>query len=142
MTKVVQLKPQPSQKDMLDSFAIAYAENGGDHIRAYIEAGFSEKTAPQNAKKYLDRNYKYVMATVQKQMGLKASKIGRLLDRYAEDETIPINSRIKIWELMLRNSNIQKDTLVIEDGKADELTPEQRQAEIDSLMKKFKASNA
>lgn len=133
---VIALNKQQSAKDALDSFSIAYAENGGDHIKAYIEAGFSAKTAPQNAKKYLDKNYKYVMATVQKQMGLKASKIGRLLDRYAEDETIPINSRIKIWELMLKNSNIQKDTLVIEDSKADELTPEQRKAEIEELMKK------
>ncbi len=115
MTNVVQLTKSKSPQEMLEAFASHYAENGGDHIKAYIAAGFSEKTAPQNAKKYLDKNYKFVMATVQKGMGLKASKIGALLDRYAEDETIPINHRIKIWELMLRNSNIQKDTLVIED---------------------------
>lgn len=140
MSNVIAIKPSKSPKEMLTAFSTAYAENGGDHIQAYIDAGFSEKTATQNAKKYLDKNYKTVMATVQQQMGLKASKIGRLLDRYAEDESIPINSRIKIWELMLKNSNIHKDTLVIEDGKVDDLTPEQRQEEINELLKKF--SNA
>lgn len=136
MTNVVQLEPVKSPKEMLDAFATAYAENGGDHIQAYIDAGFSAKTAGQNAKKYLSKNHKYVMSVVQKDMGLKASKIGRLLDKYAEDESIPINSRIKIWELMLKNSNIQKDTLVIEDSNVDELTPEQRKAEIEELMKR------
>lgn len=136
MENVVELVSKPSVKDRLNAFATAYAENGGDHIKAYIAAGFSEKTAGQNAKKYLDANHDFVMAIVKRTMGQDAALARQLILRACTDETIPWGQRLKAIEMLLKNSGVQKDTLVIEDNKASDLTPEQRQAEIKELFKK------
>ena len=140
MTNVVNLTTKVNQKDALEKFATIYANNGGDHVSAYIEAGFSEKTAGQNAKKYLDKHHDYVMSIVKKQMGQDASLVSMLLRKCVTDDTIPWNNRLKAMEMMLKNSGVQKDTLVIEDNNVEELTPEQRQAELQELMKRMQAN--
>lgn len=140
MTNVVNLTTKVNQKEALEKFATAYANNGGDHISAYIDAGFSEKTAGQNAKKYLDKHHDYVMSIVKKQMGQDASLVSMLLRKCVTDETIPWNNRLKAMEMMLKNSGVQKDTLVIEENNVDDLTPEQRQAELQELMARFRAN--
>lgn len=139
MTNVVNLTTKVNQKDALEKFATIYANNGGDHVAAYVEAGFSEKTAGQNAKKYLDKHHDYIMSIVKKQMGQDASLVSMLLRKCVRDETIPWNNRLKAMEMMLKNSGVQKDTLVIEDNKAEDLTPEERRAELASLMERMKA---
>lgn len=139
MTNVVNLTTKVNQKDALEKFATIYANNGGDHVTAYVEAGFSEKTAGQNAKKYLDKHHDYIMSIVKKQMGQDASLVSMLLRKCVRDETIPWNNRLKAMEMMLKNSGVQKDTLVIEDNKAEDLTPEERRAELASLMERMKA---
>lgn len=143
MTNVIALSNDAqSSKERLKLFATAYADNGGDHIKAYITAGFNADSAGQNAKKYLDKHNDYVMAVVKKQMGQDASLMRRLLLTCAQDETIPWASRLKAIELTLKNSGINKDTLVIEDKKASDLTPEQRQREIDDLIVTLQKKNA
>jgi len=139
MTNVVNLTTKVDQREALEKFATIYANNGGDHIKAYVSAGFSEKTAGQNAKKYLDKHHDYVMSIVKKQMGQDASLVSMLLRKCVTDETIPWNNRLKAMEMMLKNSGVQKDTLVIEENNVDELTPEQRQAELKELMEKYRA---
>lgn len=133
MGKVVDIGNDKSKEERLRDFSIAYANNGGDHIKAYIEAGFSANTAAQNAKKYLDRNYQEVMSVVKKEMGLKAAKAGKLLEMCIEDEAAPWSAKLKAVEMMLKNSGVQKDTLVIEEDKVEDLTPEQRQEKIAML---------
>lgn len=138
MGNVVNLAKKVNQQEALEKFATAYANNGGDHVKAYIDAGFSEKTAGQNAKKYLDKHHNYVMSIVKKQMTQDASMVNLLLRKCVQDDTIPWNNRLKAMEMMLKNSGLQKDTLVIEDNNVDELTPEQREAEIQELLKGYK----
>lgn len=138
MGNVVNLAKKVNQQEALEKFATAYANNGGDHVKAYIDAGFSEKTAGQNAKKYLDKHHNYVMSIVKKQMTQDASMVNLLLRKCVQDDTIPWNNRLKAMEMMLKNSGLQKDTLVIEDNNVDELTPEQREAEIQELLKGLK----
>ncbi len=137
MGKVVNIGSEKSTEERLRDFSIAYANNGGDHIKAYIEAGFSENTAKQNAKKYLDKNYQEVMSVVKKEFGLKAAKAGKLLEACIEDEAAPWSAKLKAVEMMLKNSGVQKDTLVIEENDVSELTPEERQEKIAMLQKRL-----
>ncbi|QIW90329.1 hypothetical protein OLCHANIL_00246 [Vibrio phage V05] len=137
MSNVTEIKRGIGEKERLEKFAEAYADNGGDHIQAYIAAGFSEKTAAQNAKKYLDKNNDHVMAVVKRRMGQTSALAQKLLLTAATDESVPWNTRLKALEMILKNSGIQKDTLVIEDTKADEMTPEERQKEIQELMARY-----
>jgi len=139
MTNVVNLSTKVNQKDALEKFATIYANNGGDHVSAYTDAGFSEKTAGQNAKKYLDKHHDYIMSIVKKQMGQDASLVSMLLRKCAVDESIPWNNRLKAMEMMLKNSGVQKDTLVIEDNNAEDLTPEERKAEVSRILAEMKA---
>lgn len=131
---VVDLSKKVNQKDALEKFATAYANNGGDHVQAYIDAGYSANSAGQNAKKYLDKHHNYVMSIVKKQMTQDASMVNLLLRKCIQDDTIPWNNRLKAMEMMLKNSGLQKDTLVIEENNIEEMSPEQRQAEIHELM--------
>lgn len=139
MGNVVNLAKKVNQQEALEKFAVEYANNGGDHVKAYIDAGFSANTAGQNAKKYLDKHHNYVMSIVKKQMTQDASMVNLLLRKCIQDETIPWNNRLKAMEMMLKNSGLQKDTLVIEDNNVDELSPEQREAEIQELLKGLKS---
>lgn len=127
-----------NSKDRLNTFAIAYANNGGDHVQAYIDAGFSAKTAGQNAKKYLDKHFTEVMAVMKKEMGLRSAKASFILDMCINDEAAPWSAKLKAVEMMLKNSGVQKDTLVIEEDKAEDMTPEERQQEINALLSKVK----
>lgn len=137
MTNIVKMRSKKPSKELLEDFSIAYAKNGGDHVAAYIEAGFSERTAPQNALKYLNKNHEYVMKIVKRTMGQTSALGQKLILQCAEDENIPWGVRLKAIEMMLKNSGIQKDTLVIEDNSADDMSPEQRDAEIAELMKRM-----
>ena len=77
------------------------------------------------------------MAVVKRRMGQTSALAQKLLLTAATDETVPWNTRLKALEMILKNSGIQKDTLVIEDTKADEMTPEERQREIQELMARY-----
>lgn len=134
---VVDLSKKVNQKEALEKFSTAYANNGGDHIQAYIDAGFAKASAGQNAKKYLDKHHNYVMSVVKKQMTQDASMVSLLLRKCINDDTIPWNNRLKAMEMMLKNSGLQKDTLVIEDNNIEEMSPEQREAEIHELLSRF-----
>lgn len=137
MSNVTEIRKGVGEKERLDKFSEVYADNGGDHVEAYIAAGFSEKSAGQNAKKYLDKHNDYVMAVVKRRMGQTSAMAQKLLLQAAQDESVPWNTRLKALEMILKNSGIQKDTLVIEDSKADDLTPEERQREIQELMQRY-----
>ena len=137
MTNVTQIKKGMGEKQRLEKFAETYADNGGDHVRAYIAAGFSEATAGQNAKKYLDRNNDYVMAVVKRRMGQVSALAQKLLLDIALSDNSTDANKLKALDMILKNSGIQKDTLVIEDNKADDMTPEDRQKEIQELMQRY-----
>lgn len=140
MTNVIELATTVGPKERLELFSTAYAENGGDHIKAYATAGFSKSSAGQNAKKYLDKNHDYVMMIVKRTMGQDAALARQLIRRAATDETIPWNNRLKAIEMLLKNSGVQKDTLVIEESSVSDMTPEQRKAEIKELFEKAQAN--
>lgn len=134
---VVDLSLKVNQKEALEKFATEYANNGGDHVAAYKAAGFAPNSAGQNAKKYLDKHHNFVMSIVKKQMTQDASMVNLLLRKCIQDESVPWNNRLKAMEMMLKSSGLQKDTLVIEESGVDELTPEQRNAEIQELVRRL-----
>lgn len=141
MSNVVNLgRTSQEEKARLEAFSNAYADNGGDHVKAYIEAGFSEKTASQNAKKYLDRNHEFVMKVVKRRMGQLSANAQAILIKAMNDESIPWGHRLKAIEMVLKNSGVQKETLVIEENNADDLTPEERQAEIQELVRRMESN--
>lgn len=134
MSNVIQLEDKKSPQQRLEDFAAAYAINGGDAVQAYIEAGFSEQTAKQNAKKYLDKHADYVMSVVRKQLGQDTASMRGLLMTCAYSETVPWNNRLKAIEMICKAGGLFKDTIVMEDKNAETLTPEQRDAEIKELL--------
>ncbi|AUR99089.1 hemocyanin/hexamerin middle domain protein [Vibrio phage 1.262.O._10N.286.51.A9] len=138
--KVVYYNPNEelSAKEKLERFAQAYATNGGKHVDAYMDAGFSPKTAHQNARKYLNKNHDYVMAVVKRNMTQNASKIQSVLMTMIEDENVTDANKLKAIDMMLKNSGIQKETIVVEEKTARDLSPEERQKEIDELMTKLR----
>lgn len=133
-TNVVPLKTdKASAQERLDTFANEYANNGADHIAAYKAAGFSEDSAHQNAKKYLDKHNEYVMGIVKRSMLQKSSKYTKLLESCMSDETVPWANRLKAMEMFFKMNGFSKDSLVIEEKKAADMTPEERKAEIAKL---------
>lgn len=138
MGEVVQLKnDKKSAQERLNDFANEYANNNGDHIAAYISAGFSADTAKHNAKKYLDKHSEFVMGIVKRSRLQKSGKYLGVLESCMSDETVPWANRLKAMEMFFKVTGFSKDALVIEDQKANELSPEQREAEILALKEKL-----
>lgn len=86
----------PPNTEMQKNFAIAYANNGGDHVQAALDAGYSETSARQISCRMLRMPHvnEMIMAALCNQKP-RAGAIGlKALEHVAQSETAPAAARV------------------------------------------------
>jgi hypothetical protein len=122
-----------AQQERLEAFTELYIDNGGNHREAYIGVGFSEKTAKNNARKYLEKNYDYVMKEFLKSTQRKSVKASNIVEGIMESSAVRPSERLKAAEMFMKINGMFKEHVLIEE-KVEDLSPEERKQEIKDLM--------
>lgn len=118
----------------LEDFTDSYIELRGDHIEAYVAAGFERSSAKQNARKYLNKNYDFVMARFKRAMGLKNTKYLALIENIAESTDERTSDRLKALDMLTKVGGLQSTDINITTKEADQLSPQERKERIQEMI--------
>jgi len=120
--------------ERLDLFTAAYIKNRGKHYEAYLEAGFTGKTAKQQSRKYLNKHYEHVMSRFKRELGLRNTQYVGLVEEIANDTSQRTSDRLKALDMLAKLGGLQTTDITIKHQEASELSPQERQRLIDDYL--------